>query len=329
MTKTEIEAIKNRIITGQGTISFIEAIFMSKTKEVDFLCQCANEIREHFSGNTMDLCSIINAKSGKCDADCKWCSQSSYHKTNIKNYDYIDRDEALAQAKNNFSKGVHKFSLVTSGIRLADNKLDKMLEIYDDIKKETDIELCASMGLLKKPQLEKLKARGIKNYHCNLETSPTFFDKLVTTHKFEDKVETIKWAAEAGLKICSGGIIGMGETMDQRVELAFELNKLQVSSIPVNILNPIEGTGLAGQQPLNDNEILVSFAMFRFINPQAQIRFAGGRLQIAHIEEKALKAGINAALVGDLLTTVGKNIEEDINNFKQMGYNVEKQLATA
>lgn len=323
MDKVKIENIKNRIISG-GEISVSEAIELSKTREIDFLCHAANEIRQHFTGDFMDLCSITNARSGKCPENCKWCSQSAFHKTDIEIYDLIDKEEALKQARNNHKKGVHKFSLVTSGKTVSDATLDKLLEIYTDIKKEMDIHLCASMGLLNKLQLQKLKDVGIVHYHCNLETAPSFFSELCSTHTIEEKLETIKLAKEVGLEICSGGIAGMGETMEQRMELAFELRKIGAKSIPLNFLNPIKGTELENAKPLTDDEVMLTIALFRFINPDAQIRFAGGRNMISHLEEKALRSGINASLVGDLLTTVGKNIDEDMETFKRLGFNTNK-----
>lgn len=320
MTIKEIDQIKNRIING-GEITFEESIILCNTSEIDFICNSANEIRKHFTGNYFNLCSITNAKSGKCSENCKWCSQSSFHKTDIETYDIIDKEEALEQARNNFKKGVHKFSLVTSGKTVTDEKLDELIDIYNAIKKETDIEIDASLGLLKKHQLQKLKDIGIKHYHCNLETSRSFFQNVCTTHTYDEKINTITLAKEVGLDICSGGIIGMGETMQQRIELAFELKNLKVKSIPINILNPIKGTALENNLPLSDNEILITFAIFRFINPDAYIRFAGGRLQISHLEEKLLNSGVNAALVGDLLTTVGKNIDEDLEQIRNNGFN--------
>ena len=324
MSIEKIENIKSKIISG-GEITISEAVEISKTKEIDFLCKSANEIRQHFTGDFLDLCSITNARSGKCPENCKWCSQSAFHKTDIEVYDLIDKEEALKQARNNHQKGVHKFSLVTSGKTVSDATLDKLLEIYIDIKKEMDIHLCASMGLLNKTQLQKLKDVGIVHYHCNLETAPSFFSELCSTHTIDEKLETIKQAKEVGLEICSGGIVGMGETMEQRIELAFELRKIGAKSIPLNFLNPIKGTELENAKPLTDDEVMLTIALFRFINPDAQIRFAGGRNMISHLEEKALHAGINASLVGDLLTTVGKNIDEDLETFKKLGFNTDKK----
>jgi biotin synthase len=174
---------------------------------------------------------------------------------------------------------------------------------------------------LDREKLQKLVAAGVKNYQCNIETAPSFFSELCSTHTTEEKIQTLKIARELGLGLCSGGIIGMGETVAQRVEMAIVLQQeLEVESIPINILNPIIGTALENALPVPDEEILSTFAMFRFVNPKAELRFAGGRTLILHLQEKALKAGINAALIGNLLTTVGVQMDDDVRNFKKAGF---------
>lgn len=319
-----VSELKGMVMQGYS-ITFEEAMYLCNTSNKEELFKAAGEIRDRFSGDKFDTCSIMNARSGKCSENCKWCSQSAHHNTGVTEYDIVDKKEVLAQAKQNDKYGVNRFSLVTSGKALDNARLEKLLPVYDEIKRETNLHMCASMGLLKREQLQKLKDRGVGHYHCNIETSPSYFDKLCTTHTFEQKVQTIKWAQEVGLKVCSGGIIGMGETMQQRVEMAFELKKLGIKSIPINILNPIEGTPLAGSDKVTDEEILTVIAVFRFINPDAYLRFAGGRDQIKHIEDKALKAGINAALVGDLLTTIGSDVNTDFSNFKEAGFNTSRE----
>ena len=222
-------------------------------------------------------------------------------------------------ARENSRQGVEHFSLVTSGRALKPKQVQEACKIYEAIGKESEIALCASMGLLRKPELQKLKEAGVGRYHCNVETAPSHFPNLCTTHTFEEKQRTIREAQEVGMKICSGGIFGMGESMAQRIEMAFALREMNIDSIPINILNPIEGTPLAGSAPLSDDEILVTIALFRFINPTAHLRFAGGRNLIFHIQEKALSAGVSAALVGDYLTTLGASVEQDKAMFKRLG----------
>ena len=316
-----IQEIKNRIIQGDS-ITKQEALKLANCNDKEAVYKIADEIREHFTGNSFELCTITNAKSGKCSENCKWCAQSAHFNTNVTEYEMIDKNEAIRQAKQNREYGVNKYSLVTSGKALSVKNLKKLCSVYNDIKKENDITLCASMGLLDKERLQMLKDAGIEHYHCNLETAPSYFKKLCTTHTFEQKIETIKNAQELGMGVCSGGIIGMGESMKHRIELAFELKKLNIKSIPINILNPIEGTPLQGTKKLTDAEILTTFAIFRLINPTAKIRFAGGRALISHIQEKALKSGINSALVGNLLTTLGTNVPEDIKAFAEAGFKV-------
>ncbi len=307
-------------------IHFNEALSLCQYKDKEVFYHSANEIREYFTGNTIELCSISNARSGKCSEDCKWCAQSSYYNTDIEEYDLISQDEAIFQARQNAQYGVHKYSLVTSGKSLSKNNIKQICAIYTKINESIPINLCASMGLLNEEKLIMLKKAGIKQYHCNLETAQSYFHKMCSTHAYHEKIQTIKLAQDLGFEVCSGGIIGLGETLEQRIELALELRNLNIQSIPINILIPIKGTALGNAAPLTDDDILTTFAIFRFINPKAKIRFAGGRSLIGHIQDKALKTGINAALVGDLLTTIGSNVQEDINNFKKAGFHLKKQL---
>ncbi len=316
-----INKLKQKILNGEN-ISLEEANEVSKYRDKDELYKAANEIRMYFKGQHLDMCSIVNARSGKCTEDCKWCAQSMFHKTDVEEYELVNLEEATKEAIENANKGVHKFSLVTSGRKLSSINLEKLCGVYDRIRKAAPIRLCASMGLLNRSELEKLKAAGVEHYHCNIETAPSYFSKLVTTHTLQQKIETIKTAQDIGMSVCSGGIIGMGESMKQRIEMAFALKELNVMSIPLNILMPVKGTGLENKSVLSDDEILTTFALFRFINPTANIRFAGGRGLIVHIQEKALAAGINAALVGDYLTTTGTKIAEDIVMFEKAGFTI-------
>jgi len=324
MTKISISTIKERIIMG-GAVSFEEAVALSKLEDKEPLYKAADEIREHFVGRKLDLCSIVNAKSGKCSEDCKWCSQSAHFDTDIETYDIVEQEYALDLARINNNQGIDRYSLVTSGRAIDDKRLDQLVKIYEKVGKETDMHLCASMGLVTEPQLKKLKNAGVSHYHCNIETAPSHFSELCSTHTMEEKIETIKNAQKLGIGICSGGILGMNETMEQRIEMAFTLKELNVQSIPLNILNPIEGTEMSGAEKLSDEDILTSFALFRLINPKAHIRFAGGRNMFAHIQEKALHCGVSAALVGDYLTTLGTKVEQDKEMFCKAGFELKKQ----
>lgn len=316
-----IKKISERILNG-GSISESEALELSKVDDKKSLYEAADTIRQHYKGNAMEMCSIVNAKSGKCTQDCKWCSQSRHNNSKVDEYELIDLKQAEDEAIVNASKGVHRFSLVTSGRSISNSHLDKLCQVYDSIRAKSDIHLCASMGLLNRQQLLKLKDSGVEHYHCNIETAPSFFSKLVSTHTMEDKTKTIKIAQDIGMRICSGGIIGMGESMEQRIEMAFVLSELSVDSIPINILMPVEGTSLEHALPLSDEEVLTTFALFRFINPKADVRLAGGRKLLQHIQPDILKAGVSAALVGDYLTTLGTNIDQDRQEFIKAGLSV-------
>lgn len=315
----DILEVEQQILSGVD-LTLAQAKEVAESIDTELLSACADSIRQHFMGNRVDSCSIMNARSGRCSEDCKWCSQSVHHNTNIDIYPLVSKEEALRHALDNHSKGVGRFSLVTSGRTMSDRDIERSCEIYRTIAHNCNIYMCASMGLLNKEQLAKLKESGVGHYHCNIETAPSHFPTLCTTHTMQEKLQTIEWAKEVGLKICSGGIIGMGESMEQRIEMAFTLRDIGVVSIPMNILNPIEGTPMQGTAQLTDDEILRTFALFRLINPKAHIRFAGGRNRISHIQDKALRSGINAALVGDLLTTIGSNIEEDKALFAKCGF---------
>lgn len=314
-----LQNVVNNVIKGEE-ISFDLGVQLIKYADKIALYSAANTIREHFCGSKFDLCSITNAKSGYCSEDCKWCSQSKYYATDIEKYPLIEEQRAVQQAQKSAAAGVHRHSLVTSGRSLNNHTFSAIISLYKKIKMNADIGLCASMGLLNSKQLKQLKEVGITHYHCNLETAPTFFPEVCSTHTIQEKIDVIKEAQSLGINVCSGGIIGLGETAEQRVELAITLRDLGITSIPLNILTPIKGTPLQDIAPLSDDDILSTFAVFRFINPKAYIRFAGGRLRIKHVENKALQAGINAALTGDYLTTTGSGIAEDIATFKNQGF---------
>ena len=324
MNNAQIDVLKDRVLAG-GQITQDEALALSAAVDKEALYAAADQIRAHFMGRTIDLCSIMNAQSGRCSEDCKWCSQSRRFKTGVEEYPLVSEEEGVEMALANSRQGVGRFSLVTSGRALKPKQVQQACNIYTAIGKKSTIRLCASMGLLRKPELQKLKDAGVERYHCNIETAASHFPSLCSTHTFEDKLRTIRDAQSIGMKVCSGGIFGMGETLAQRIEMAFALRELGVDSIPINILNPIEGTPLYGSKPLSDEDVLVSIALFRFINPTAHLRFAGGRHLISQIQEKALCAGVSAALVGDYLTTLGASIEQDKAMFKRLGRDTEDQ----
>ena len=312
--------MKQKIINGYR-LTYAEALKLLKTWSDDELFTLANDLREHFLGRKLSTCMIMNAKSGKCTEDCKWCSQSVFHNTDVKVYDFVREEEVWAKANLAENKKVEFFSLVTSGRKLSAKQVKRATQLYRKARQiYPSLNFCASMGLLNKSELQELYSAGVRRYHCNIETAPSLFPTLCSTHTQQQKLKTIKWAKEVGMEVCSGGIIGMGESMKQRIEMAVLLQKLQILSIPINVLIPIKGTALEQAKPLTDKELLQTFALFRIINPEADIRLAGGRVRICHIQDKALQCGVSASMVGNLLTTTAYDIDEDIKHFKELNY---------
>lgn len=297
-----------------------EALSLMRSLSLEDLCALAHALRLRYQGKRVDMCSIMNARSGKCGEDCKWCSQSRFHHTDIEVYPLVDAEAALREAVHNASKGVSRFSLVTSGRTLSPADTERICAIYRRIGSECPIKLCASLGLLNREQLFQLKESGVTRYHCNLETAPSYFPQVCTTHTIEEKLQTIEWAREVGLEICSGGIIGMGESEEQRVEFALAIRQTGAVSIPVNILNPIPGTRLAGTPPLKDEEVIRAVVMIRILNPEASVRLAGGRSRIKAVEPELFRCGISGSIVGDLLTTTGSDIDTDKAMFLRLGF---------
>ncbi|MFT8316230.1 MAG: biotin synthase BioB [Clostridium sp.] len=316
-----ISKLEEKINSGE-LINYEEALELSKTEDLKSLIKAADRIRDKFNGKVVDICSIMNAKSGKCTEDCKYCAQSAHYKTNVQEYGLVDTREAVELAKENEREGVNRFSLVTSGRALTGKEFKKAVKIYSTLRDEVKMDLCASLGIINREQLEELKAVGITMYHHNLETSRDYYKDICTTHSYEERIDTIKAAKAAGLRVCSGGIIGMGETMEDRIEMAMDLQKLQVYSIPVNVLSPVKGTPLENAKRLTDEEILRTIAVFRFINPKSQIRLAGGRSLISKDGQDCLRAGANATISGNYLTTVGNKIVDDIKMIKDVGMEI-------
>ena len=317
-----VEKITNYILSG-GLITEQEARELANQQDKEALYAGAARITTHFMQHKFDTCSILNARSGRCSENCKWCSQSAHYNTTAAHYPLLSQAACLAQAKVYDAQGINRFSLVTSGRKVSNSDLLEIVDTIKVIKKETTIKCCASLGLLDQAALKQLKASGVENYHCNIETAPSYFDTLCTTHTQAEKWETLDAARAVGMRICSGGIIGMGETLEQRIEMAYHLQQHHVLSIPINLLQPIPGTPLATATPLTEEAYLTTVALFRYLNPTAYLRFSGGRSLISkEAQQRALQIGVNAAIMGDLLTTVGSSVAEDKALFTALGYDL-------
>lgn len=290
--------------------------------DTDELCSAADRIRKALCGDSADLCSIINGRSGRCPENCKFCAQSAHNSTGIDEYGFLDENTILAECRHNAERGVHRFSIVTAGRTLSDADFEKAVSAYRRMSAECGIKLCASHGLLTEEQFTRLRESGVTTYHCNIETSRRYFPSICTTHTFDDKIACIKRARKCGLSVCSGGIIGMGETWEDRVDMALTLSELSIRSVPINALRPIKGTALEDAVPLTETDILRTAAIFRFILPEAYIRLAAGRIIMENSGERAFRSGANAAITGDMLTTSGNDIKTDMEMLTKLGYKV-------
>ncbi|MGF0034036.1 biotin synthase BioB [Bariatricus sp. SGI.154] len=317
---TFIDQLKEKVLN-QQEISREEALALYE-EPLEKLCEAADEIRKHFCKNGFDICTIINGKSGKCSENCKYCAQSAYYHTSAEEYPLLSTEEIVQQAKYNADRGVLRYSIVTSGRCLNDAEVDRMCASIRAIKENVEIEVCVSFGLLNEEQFGRVKAAGATRVHNNLETSRRNFPNVCTTHTFEDKVAAIKAAKAAGLNVCSGGIMGLGETVEDRIDMALSLRELGIRSVPVNMLNPIPGTPYEENQRLTVDDMRRIVAVYRFILPEASIRLAGGRGLMEDKGEGCFQSGANAVISGDMLTTAGYTIETDMDMIHRLGYEI-------
>lgn len=316
-----VEQLKNKVLGG-GEVTREEALGLMDAP-LESLSQAADQLREHFCGDRFDLCTIVNGKCGKCSEDCKYCAQSAHYHTSLEeSYPLLSTEELVKGAAENKRQGVLRYSIVTSGRKLSDREVDQVCESIRAIREQVGIEVCVSFGLLGEEAFRKLKEAGASRVHCNLESSRRYFPQVCTTHTYDEKIETMKAARRAGLSVCSGGIIGLGETMEDRIDMVLTARELGVKSVPVNLLNPIPGTPYEHNPVLTEDELRRVVAIFRFLIPDGNIRLAGGRGLLEDKGARCFCSGANAAISGDMLTTAGITVERDLERLHKLGYQV-------
>ena len=317
-----IIALGEYILQG-NQINYEDALTLTQVKTVDIplLAAFANKIRQKFAGKVVDMCGLVSARSGMCSEDCKFCSQSAHHSTDAPVYELRSTEDMTIAAQTAEQQGAKRISIVTSGKGM-DNDPDfqKIVTAIENILRETDLKVCANLGTLTLPQAHALAASGIKRYAHNLETSKNFYPSVCTTHSYEERLATIQAAKTAGLELCTGGIIGMGESWQDRIDLAFALRELGAVSIPINILNPIKGTAFEHVIPPTPLDIIKTFAIFRFILPDKIIRPAGGReLSLRDMQGQLMLSGANGLIIGNYLTFSGRDAAADFQMVQDAG----------
>jgi biotin synthase len=320
----EISDLTARVLGG-GEITREEALRLfgleSNADIVDLMAG-ANRIREHFKGNKIHLCSIVNAKAGSCSENCSFCAQSSFYQTGAPKYGFIDPEPVLEAAEEAGRNGVTAVGLVAAWRGLKEGSmLDEVCERVRELAASGKTRPDVSLGIIKSQRVaDRLKEAGVECYGHNLETSKRFFPQQCSTHTYEDRLETISYLKKAGIKICSGGIIGMGETREDRCDLAFALKEVGANVVPVNILNPVKGTPLGETAPVPPMEVLKTIACFRYIMPRQEIMIAGGRtLNLRDAQSMVFMAGASALMVGNYLTTLNQPVEKDLQMLQDLG----------
>lgn len=299
---------------GPDALSFEEACSLtelpSRSTPDFFLAAC--KIRQHYQKDGIVRCSILNAKSGACAENCAFCSQSAHHRTDVSKWPLMSAEAMISEGRRMDANGATRFSMVTSGTKLNESEIETIAQAASALKKSTPLTVCASLGQLTASSAERLKAGGVTFYHHNLETARSFFPEICTTHSYDEDIETLRIARKAGLRLCSGGIFGLGESWEQRVEMAFTLRELDVDGIPMNFLNPRPGTRLENQPLLATMEALRIVSLYRFIHPARPLLICGGReITLRDFQSWVFLAGASGVIVGNYLTTQGRDVGMD------------------
>ncbi len=319
-----IDDITRAVLAG-GEMSREDGCWMINLDDdyLPWLMAGADRLRKTFRGNEVEVCAISNVRSGNCSENCSFCSQSGHYRTAAPVYDYIDKEQLAEQARQARAWGASDLGIVSKGwgVRSA-REAEQLREYLDTLKEASDIGRCASLGVLDRSTAEMLKQAGLENYHHNLECAESFFDQVCTTHSYQENIDTIVNAREAGLRVCAGGILGMGETPEQRVELADTLRRIGVESVPLNFLNPVAGTPMGSRDPMAPMEILKAIATFRYMLPRAEIRIAGGRQFLGDMQAMIFMAGASGVMIGNYLTTRGREVEDDLRMLRDLKLSV-------
>lgn len=305
----------------------IEKLLKLYDLPLEELIEMSSKVTKENFNEEVEFCSIISAKTGKCQENCKYCSQSAHNKAKIHVHPLLPLEEVKKAALSAKENGATRFCIVTSGRVPSDEDFEKILEMIKEVASIDGLHSCCSLGILDEEQVKKIKEAGVERYNHNLNTSSSYHGEICTTHDFEDRVKTVKLIKKYGMEACTGGIIGMGESRRQRIELALELSELDPKSVPINFLNPVEGTPLEAMEgEIDEEEILRTICIFRIVLPKALLRYAGGRTTRFSDEYQRLgiKAGINALLVGNYLTTTGSTAQQDVNLIEELGLSVSK-----
>jgi biotin synthase len=320
--RREIRKIGDKVLEGKGVgMKDVLPLLGTKGPDVLDLAAVANRVREEFNGNKIDLCSLLSVKSGKCPEDCAFCAQSAHYKTEAPVYPLMDIERIVEEAKEAQAKGTGRFCLITSGRELSDREFETILAALDRIRRETTLDLDCSLGTLSEERAESLRKVGVTRYNHNVETAESHFPQICSTHSFRDRVKTVEVLKERGFSVCCGGIIGLGESPQQRLELVFSLKQLGIDCIPFNILNPRPGTPLENSEPIPPMEVIKTISLFRLVLPKGTIKIAGGReANLRDLQSLALLAGANGLIVGNYLTTPGRNAEDDLTMVRDLGF---------
>ena len=318
MTDTYVKEIFRSAETGAAVDENAAlAILKAPATDIPQIMAATSRLRHLVFGNRVHLCAILNAKSGACGEDCAFCAQAASHQTDTNTFPLCSQDRITDAFEESGQLPVGHFGVVTSGGALSDRDLETIREAIR--KKEREgTHWCASLGCLNKEQLLQLQEAGLKRFHHNLETSESFYPRVCSTHTYEERLATVRAAKEIGMEICCGGILGMGETLEQRVEFAFTLQRENIDAIPLNFLIPIDGTGMADRNPMQPLEILRAIAMFRLVNPAAEIKVCAGRLLLRDLQSMIFQAGATGMMIGNLLTVAGRDVNSDLQMLRDL-----------